>query len=292
MVQCSLCEKQSVHKQLCKEHFSKYFEKKVFYCIEKYKLLSETDKIAVAVSGGKDSLVLLTILATRFDVAGIAIDEGIKDYRDKSLESLKKYCTEKDIPLQIIPFTSLTGIDLDEMFRKKPDLRPCSFCGTFRRHLLNAVDGFDVIAVGHNLDDEVQSFLMNLLKNQVFLIARQGPQTGLVKDTAFVPRVKPLYFCTEKEVMTYALIHDLPVDFNECPYAHRSFRAQVRDALNQWESQEKGIKEKLLHRMLILIPKLKKKYAVETAAVLRCKECGAPTTKEVCQSCFLRKQLV
>ncbi len=288
---CKHCDQKSMLNGLCKEHFSDYVEQSVFDCIEEHQLIKKKDTVAVAVSGGKDSLVLLTILAKRYNVTGIAVDEGIAGYRDKSLDSLKKYCTKQNILLQLKSFVALTGMDLDDMIKKNPALRPCSFCGTFRRHLLNDVSGFDVIAVGHNLDDEVQSFLMNLLKNQVNLIARQGPKTGFIDDAGFVPRVKPLLFLTEKEIMAYSLIHHMPVDFKDCPYAHKSFRLQVRDALNVWESKEQGIKRKLLQRLLTLIPTLREKVKPTAAPVLQCVSCGAPSSHPECQSCLLMKKL-
>ncbi len=292
MALCTICRKKSVHNKLCSAHFSEQFEKKVFDCIKRFKLIKKTDEVGVAASGGKDSTVLLHILSKKYKIHAFAVDEGIQGYRDKTLHNLTEFCKERNIPLQISSYSDKIGMTMDTLVKKHPSFKPCSYCGTFRRTLLNSIKGVDLIATGHNLDDEVQSFMMNLLKNQPFLIARQGPRSGIIQDEHFLPRIKPLYMCQEREIMAYCLIQKLPVEFNECPYAVQSFRAQVRDALNEWEMRESGVKMKLMERLLQMIPELQKKFKNDMTEVLECKQCGAPTTKEICQTCLLKRKLV
>src|SRR3989344_70420 len=110
--------------QLCKQHFIKYFERKVFNTIRNYKLIEKNDKVGVAVSGGKDSLTVLNILIIlknkirKFEIEAIAIDEGIKDYRDETLENAKKFCNENKIKLHIFSYKEEFGDTLDNFLKK------------------------------------------------------------------------------------------------------------------------------------------------------------------------------
>ena len=197
----------SVRKPLCKSHFVRSFESSVAATIKKYKLVSKNDEIVVACSGGKDSTTVLYLLNKWFgNVTALAIDEGIPGYRNITLEDLRGFCSRNKIPLKVLSYKDAFGFSLHEALRKVTVL-PCNICGTLRRHLLNSgARGFTKIATGHNLDDEAQSIMMNFFKGNLALAARLGPLTGVVEDARFVPRVKPLYFCYEKEVAAYAFL--------------------------------------------------------------------------------------
>jgi uncharacterized protein (TIGR00269 family) len=124
---------------------------------------------------------------------------------------------------------------------------PCSLCGKNRRRLLNeAAKGFDVLATGHNADDECQAVLMNVVKGNTAVFSRIGPITK--SGHGYVKRIKPLYFCTEKEVMAYALLKGFSHGFNECPYSHESYRGLFRDELNKMATQEQ--RREILRRFL------------------------------------------
>ena len=123
------------------------------------------------------------------------------------------------------------------------DVKPCTICGVFRRYLLNKKSkdlGFTRLATGHNLDDECQSIMMNQFKNNIQASARLGPRVGVKENKSFVQRIKPLYLCTEKEVTTYAFVNNLLEEFIECPNVAKSYRAQVRDMLNDFEQKFPG----------------------------------------------------
>ena len=281
--------------KLCKGCFLKYFEKKAYKTISKYKLLEKQDsQVAVGVSGGKDSFSLLYLMDKLAEkkrvmkIKVIAIDEGIKGYRD--LSNVKRYCKKNDIELHIYSFKEEFGMTLDEMV-KKTNLKPCSICGVLRRFLLNSKArglGAKKLATGHNLDDEAQSILMNQFRGNIERSARLGPLTGIVTDQRFVRRIKPLYFLTEKEVTAYCFLRKFPVKHHECPYASLSYRAQVRDLLNDFTAKHRQTKHAIVNSFLDILPLLKEKYA--KVEIKGCRNCGEPCSGEVCKVCdFLEK---
>ncbi len=272
------CEKKKVFQDYCKDHFIEYLEDKVKETIKKYKLLSKKETVAVAASGGKDSLALLYMLKKfGYNVSALAIDEGIPGYRDKSLSTLAVFCKVNKIKLRIVSFKEKIGKPLYKIV--KTGERPCTVCGIFRRYLLNLYSReYDVIATGHNLDDEAQAVLMNLLKNNINALARQGPISGKRKVKNFTKRVKPLYFCTEKEMMAYSFLCGLTDDFNECPNVSKSFRLRIRDYLNETEAKLPGTKKNILNWFLSLNLKLENNAKT-------CKICGENSSSDICNTC-------
>jgi len=216
---------------LCKNCFIKYFEKKVLKAIRQFKLIDKKDNIAVAVSGGKDSLTVLHILNKLSEsmrdlkINAILIDEGIKKYRGITIKDAKSFCKKNKIPLHIYSYKKEFGYTLDQMV-KKIDMNSCTVCGVLRRYLLNKKSRLlnaNKLATGHNLDDEAQSILMNQFKNNQELSARLGPITGISRFKNFIPRIKPLYLLTEKETATYAFLKNFNKKYIECPYSKNGF---------------------------------------------------------------------
>src|SRR3989338_725987 len=283
--------------KLCKNHFNEYFENKVFKTIRQFDLLGKEENLGVAISGGKDSLTVLRLLNKlskqnpKIKITAIAIDEGIAGYRDKTLATAQKFCDENNIKLNIFSYKDEFGLTLDDML-KILDVKPCSICGVFRRYLLNKKSKelkLTKLATGHNLDDECQSILMNQMKNSIQASARLGPKVGLIQNDKFVQRIKPLYLCTEKEVTTYAFINGLLDEFNECPNVPQSFRAQVRDMLNNLENRFPGTKYSIVNSFLQILPLIKQKFKDEAIKV--CAKCSEPSANEVCNACIYLEKL-
>ena len=293
---------------LCKKHFIEYFENKVFRTITKFGLIGKQENLGIALSGGKDSLTLLKILKKLSDknkkirLAAIAINEGIENYRDKTLEAAKSFCEKNNVPLHIYSYEEEFGMPLDNML-KVLDVKPCTICGIFRRYLLNKKSrelGFTKIATGHNLDDEVQSILMNQFKSNIRASARLGPKVGIkdaqttsgtnsVGNRNFVQRIKPLYLCTEKEVATYAFLNNLIDNYLECPNVSKSYRAQVRDTLNEFEAKFPGTKYAIVNSFLQILPDLKERFKGGEAGY--CRECGEIASKDKCNACRFAERL-
>jgi tRNA-5-methyluridine54 2-sulfurtransferase len=244
---CSICAKPAVVERpyLCAQHFCSAFEQRVELTIKKYRLLKKNARILVAVSGGKDSLVTAFLLCKYAQITLLAIDEGIAGYRNKTLRDLQRFNKQfGPFPLKIVRFQDVAGKTLDQMLKVKGSL-PCTVCGRKRREIMeHEARGFDAIATGHNQDDEAQAVLMNVIRGQLSPLQRIGPKTP--ERQGFVSRIKPLYFCSEKEVLTYAFLKGIQNTFVECPYAHESFRARVRDALNDFELVYPSSKRKVL----------------------------------------------
>ncbi len=300
---CKRCTEKPViklpnnNKSLCKSCFIKYFERKVRKTVREYSLFKKGETVAVGVSGGKDSLTTLHILngiikqQRTTKLVGIAIDEGIHGYRDLSLVTAQEYCDKNGIKLHIYSFEDAFGYKLDDAL-KKLDVNSCSICGVFRRFLLNKAARelkVDKIATGHNLDDEAQSIVMNMFKNSVETSARLGPITGVKEYKDFIPRIKPLYFLTEKETMTYAFLKGLTDNFNECPYARDSFRTEIRNMVNNFDKKYPSTKYSIVNSFLEILPSLKKRY--KNTEIKKCIYCSEPASNEVCQACEYVKKL-
>jgi uncharacterized protein (TIGR00269 family) len=260
-------------------------------------MVDKDDKIGVALSGGKDSLSLLHILSKilkkqrGIELIAVLIDEGIKGYRDVTRKLAEEYCKKIGVELYVYSFKDEFGYSLDEIV-KKLDINPCSVCGVFRRYLLNKYArklGITKLATGHNIDDETQSILMNQFRNNLEMSARLGPVTGIKRDKKFIPRIKPFYFLTEKEVMTYAFLNNLTEIFNECPYGASSYRNRLRDFLNEFERDHPAIKFSIVKSFLEILPCLKEKY--KNKKIKRCKECGEPCSQDICKACEYKKML-
>ena len=284
-------------RNFCKSCFFKYFEKKFNKTISQFKLIEPNEKIGVAVSGGKDSLTLLYLLnklkeKRRFTIEALLIDEGIKGYRDNSIRDAKEFCKDLNVKLNIIPFKKEFKYPLDILI-KKLDLKPCSICGVFRRYLINKYSRklkFDKIATGHNLDDEVQSVLMNQFRNNVEISARLGPLTGIKTNKKFVRRIKPLYLLTEKEVTTYVFLKKFNIKFDECPYNTEAYRISIRELINQFENKYPGTKQAMIKSFLEVLPTLKEKYKSKYE-IKYCKECKEPCSGEICKVCEIKSKL-
>ncbi len=290
-MKCNNCNEKAVfsNPDLCKDHFNKYFETNVLETINKFGLINENDKMIVAVSGGKDSLSLLYVLNKRYDVEALAVDEGIDGYREHTLRDMADFCERLGIKYKIVSFKDEIGYKLDELLKFKK-FTPCAVCGINRRYLLNKYSkGYDIIATGHNMDDECQSITMNLLRNNLDVLARLGPKTGVSGRDGFTQRVKPFYFLKEREIMAYSLLNNITSNFNECKYVRDSYRAKIRDILNELEFKHPGTKRKIIGNFLSILPKLKDRFIEEEQ--LYCVNCGMPSSNDICSRCNVMGQV-
>lgn len=289
-------------RHMCAEHFIRMFDKRFRKTVRRFGMLRKGDRVAVGLSGGKDSCVLLHSLNELkrdlpFELVAIAIDEGIKGYRERTLKIAKRECEALGVEHVVYKFGKEAGRTLDELVnarkqgtgnRKREtgacDL-PCSQCGVLRRYLLNKgarESGADRLAVGHNLDDIAQTVLMNIMRNEPSRLARLNEP--LVKNGRFVPRIRPLMLTPEKENAVYAYLKGIVLERVECPYAHTAFRSHVRKMLNGTEERYPGTKFKIVNSFLDIEDALRSKYA-KHAAIAECPSCGEPCSKGECMFC-------
>ncbi|MBO5547593.1 MAG: tRNA 2-thiocytidine biosynthesis protein TtcA, partial [Candidatus Methanomethylophilaceae archaeon] len=200
---------------LCAQDFSRFVEKRVKREIRKQIKVYPGDNIAVAVSGGKDSMVTLKLISDVFGprnkvtVHAIVIDEGIDGYRPPSVEIVRKFCEGTDIQFHLRSFSEL-GVTMDAIAPLSRDSSPCTYCGVFRRRLMNDEArkiGAKYLATGHNLDDMAQSIMMNFVRGDVERLARMGPHERV--QPGLIPRFLPLRLIPEKESLLYALVNDI-----------------------------------------------------------------------------------
>jgi uncharacterized protein (TIGR00269 family) len=281
---------------LCKRCFAESIEAKVRSTITRYRMLKFNDHLAVAVSGGKDSLALLYILAKlrkfrpKTSLTAVIVDEGIKGYRDEALEIAVQACKKLEVPFHVVSFKDLYGFTLDEMIarirgRGQNELTACSYCGVLRRRAINAgarqVEA-DKVATGHTLDDEVQTVLMNIFHGDIARLAKEKPMTSEVHPF-FVQKIKPFCEIPEKESALYAYIKKIPFQDTPCPYATEALRNDIRGMLNCMEAKHAGTKFTVFKAMEKLRPAVEETLKREEFRT--CKECGEPSALDLCKTC-------
>ena len=292
VLKCKKCNNKGVitirHRNitLCKEHFLKYYLKTVESTIKKYRMFTKRDKVLVAVSGGKDSMSLLDALKKLdYNISALYINLGIKDYSDQCKKIVEKYCNENNINLIISDIKENYGKYLEEFKKLRRNL--CSVCGIIKRYEMNRIayeKGFNAIATGHNLDDEVSFILWNLM-NGNFQYIKQKPVLEKIHEKT-VKKVKPLIFLTEKENLLYSLLNNiysihLRID---CPYSTNAPTNILKEMLNKLEERIQGIKmrfyKNFLNKSSQFLPKIDHE-------IKSCKICGYITSSNVCSFCRL-----
>jgi cytoplasmic tRNA 2-thiolation protein 1 len=281
---------------LCSTCFRDSIVDKTRKTVAKYHMLAPGERVAVAVSGGKDSLSLLKVLATlyrpqRNQIVAISVDEGVTGYREEALEHARALTGELGIQHTVVSYKELFGFSLDEAldWDGERDVSSCSFCGVFRRRAIDeaaVTANASVVATAHNLDDYVQTFLMNLMHGDV---ARLGWLDPSYADGSFpVRRVKPFMEIYEEEVALFAYQERIPFQSVSCPYMHEGLRSEVRDYLNTMEASHPGIKNVLLRSSLDVISHYARSSEKETVP---CASCGKPSSSGLCNVCKMKASI-
>jgi len=263
---CSKCGKPAIYlrrytsEHLCSACLVKTTIDRVRKTINRHKMLNDGDRIAVGISGGKDSAVLLHILHNiesaypNSEIIPVTIDEGIQGYRNEALESAHELSRSLDLTLEVFSFEKLLGYSLDEIVRRRSSnaLGACSYCGVFRRRALNtAAENLeaDVIATGHNLDDEAQ----------------------------------------ERDVVAYAHYLKLPYHDVPCPYAEEAYRNDVRSFLNEMEYKRPGTLLATL-RSAESITRAFRQSSTKWEFTL-CEKCNSPSPSKLCKVCEMLESI-
>jgi tRNA-5-methyluridine54 2-sulfurtransferase len=256
--------------------------------IHKYRMFSRKEKILVAVSGGKDSLSLWDILSRLGYQAdglyiGLGIDGGFS-YSDESHRLVEKFSVERGLRLHVINVPQEYGETIPEMADRteRGKHKPCAVCGMAKRHIMNRVayqQEYQVLATGHNLDDEVAVLFGNTFNWLTGYLVRQGPvleanRPGLAR------KVKPLCRMYEREMAAYALLSGIEYIYDECPHALGSTTLYYKEILNKIETDKPG--SKLNFYLSFLQAKENGLFAPhadrELEFIHSCPSCGQPTT--------------
>lgn len=294
-MRCSICDDAAVarssrsRKLLCSSHFMEAFEDQVAKTLKAGRMIEDGNRIAVALSGGKDSAVLLYVLkkilaGEAVELFAITIDEGIKGYREDTIGYARRISDELEVELKMRSFRDEFGSDLDRIVVGR-DEAPCTFCGVLRKSALNRAArdlGATKLATGHNLDDEAQSVMMGYLRGDIEGLIRlspKRPQPGLV------PRIKPLRHIPEKEVALYGILAGVHPEAPECPYAHSSMRFEIRRMMNRLERDHPGTKGSVLRGFEKILRSAEDRPAATPLS--SCRICGEPTFRDLCRPCHL-----
>jgi len=295
-MRCSKCNKEAEYDipyaglHLCREHFIEFIDGKVKKEIREQVRFKSDDRVLIAVSGGKDSMLLMHQMHKifgrwrDFEMLAVTVDEGISDFRQKCAEVAGKYAKELDMEYRVIKFKDYIGLTTEEV-AEDTTLKPCTYCGVFRRKVLNVFArevGAKYLLLGLNLDDFAQSIVMNVTRGDVERLTRLAPHTK-VRD-GFVPRLAPLRRVLEREVRWYNHAAGVPYYSGRCPYASLAIRDEYREFLNTLERRDPAVKFSTLNFYEKLMPRLK----TEETPLRKCKICGEPTVGEICKACELK----
>jgi uncharacterized protein (TIGR00269 family) len=297
LVHCSRCDLEAVVDQpyrgvhLCDPHFRESVEERVRREMHRQLPRFGRGTVAVALSGGKDSGVALSLAHRYFRrrptvrVVALSIDEGIDGYRSATLAAARSLTESLGVEHRVVSAEEAIGTTTDRTAAILPGTVPCSFCGVWRRQLLNRAArdvGADALVLGFNLDDLSQTVLMNLVRGDLDRLVRMAPHR--VRQPGLVPRVAPLALIPEREVFLYARLAHIPFDHGECPHAGRAARNLFREVVWQLEEAQPGTRQSLLRTHERLVTQFLKGDGSLTAPD-RCRACGEPATTELCRAC-------
>ncbi len=285
-------------------------------------MLKPTDRVLVAVSGGKDSLAIWDLLVELgFDVDGLYIGLGIGEYSESSGSYAQRFAESRQLTLRQVDLRNDYGYDVPTAAAVTKRV-PCSACGMSKRHLFDSetiAGGYDVLVTGHNLDDEAAVLYGNVMRWQVQYLRRQAPV--LPSGHGFPKKVKPLVRLTERETAAYCVLRNIDYLVEECPMAAGNKHLQYKEILNDLEKKSPGSKSDFYFGYLkraapsliggatlesenadiggaaSTFPESESEatsggeqgvsLASEVASLSTCSRCGSPAESEICAFCRL-----
>ena len=280
---------------LCKEHFIDWIPEQTQRFIVDYKMFTHADRILLAVSGGKDSLVLWDVLVRLgYQVDGLFIGLGIDGgihYSSESRRLTENFAADRELKLIVYDICEKQGLDIPSaasLTRRGRD-RPCSICGLSKRNIMNRVaveNDYDILVTGHNLDDEAAVLLGNTLNWLTAYLQRKGPV--LQKRSGLVKKTKPFCRFYERETAAYALLRGIEYMYDECPHATGAKSLYYKELLNRLEADRPGAK--LSFYLSFLRAKETMRFTSDEEevelALQPCTSCGQPTsTPDLCTYC-------
>jgi len=294
-VKCRVCREPAIidirrhNANFCAEHFVRLCRDQVAKAIEDFGMIEPGERVLVAVSGGKDSLALWDILVDAgYRADGLYLGLGIGDYSDASGRAARAFAAERGLTLIEVDLPHDYGYDIPTG-AKAANRVPCSACGLSKRHLFDDAarrGGYDVVATGHNLDDEAAVLFGNVLRWQTDYLGRQLP---VLPARPGLPRkVKPLVRLAERETAAYCIVRGIDYLVDECPMAAGNRHLGYKEALNAIEATSPGSKHDFYFGFLARASgRFQADAEAERETLRPCARCGAPTPSELCAFCRL-----
>ncbi len=277
----------------CADCFVRHCHEQVRRAIDGFDMIQPGERVLMAVSGGKDSLAAWDILLELgYETDGLYLGLGIGDYSDSSGRYTRDFATARGLKLLEVDIPAEHGFTIEAAAAtvRRP---PCGACGLSKRHLFNqaALDGgYDVVATGHNLDDEAAVLMGNVLRWDAEYLGRQFPV--LPAAPGFVRKVKPLVHLSEREMAAYCVIRNIDYIVEECPMAEGNRHLAYKEALNTLEQRSPGAKANFLFSFL---EKAHDRFAgdaeTERLELTPCTVCGSPTPGEICAFCRMKSRV-
>jgi tRNA-5-methyluridine54 2-sulfurtransferase len=298
-VKCRVCRAPAVldirrhNAAFCRDHFVKHCAEQVRRAIKDHDMVRAGERLVVAVSGGKDSLALWDLLVDLgYRPDGLYLGLGIGEYSEASGRAARAFAHDRGLKLHEVDLAADFGYDIPRA-AAATHRAPCGACGLSKRHLFNAVaveHGYDVVATGHNLDDEAAVLLGNVLRWETGYLGRQHPV--LPATPGFARKVKPLYRLGERETAAYCVLRGLDYQVEECPMAEGNRHLGFKEVLDGLEDRSPGAKAAFLFGFVDRAHE----YFIDDAGAEReglqdCVVCGSPSTSDVCAFCRLRDRV-
>jgi uncharacterized protein (TIGR00269 family) len=291
----------------CRDCFFHYAGQQVSRAIAKHRMLEPSDRVLVAVSGGKDSLALWDLLLDLgYQADGLYLGLGIGGYSDRSHDLCQAFADARGARLLVHDLAAEQGYTIPQAAgagrprRASPGGRSsCAVCGLSKRYVFNRVahdGGYDVVATGHNLDDEAAVLFANTLRWDTASMARQFPVLEATRP-GLVKKVKPLYRLAERESAAYCVLKGIDYVVEECPLVGGNTQMRHKETLNQMEEASPGTKHTFLFGYVDRAAALLR--AADVAELAECSRCGMvtqapddPAEEPVCAFCRTRARLV
>jgi uncharacterized protein (TIGR00269 family) len=301
-MKCRVCRQRAVieirrhNAAFCRDHFYEHIRRQVEKAIHDHRMFEADERLLLGVSGGKDSLALWDILTDLgYQVDGVYLELGIGGeggYSDASKDLAGQFAKNRHLHLEVVDLAVDFGFTIPDAARATRRV-PCSVCGLSKRYILNkaAADrGYDVLVMGHNLDDEAATLMGNVLNWDVEYLGRQAavlPATaqGLVK------KVKPLLRVAERETAAYCVLKGIDYEVDECPMVAGNTGIRIKEWLNVLEESRPGLKSQFLFGYIDRASEMFSRTQSEAVALHACAECGQATTGASCAFCRLRVRM-
>jgi len=305
MTKCSKCGSKAVIKipyarmNLCEKHFIEYFERRVTATIEKYGLLKEGESVLVAVSGGKDSVALLSALTAvapklGLNVVPLHVYLGLGEYSKESLRVVRDVSRKLAVKTFILNLEEVAGVTIPELSAKSRRAS-CAVCGLVKRYVLNAAAvewGVESVATGHHIDDLAPYALKNMLLGDMNAALKLTPITK-GEEGYLARRVRPLYEITERECLVYAIVKGLPFVKTSCPNTFSGgMDALIKKFLYELDLRHPGVKLRFMRSLARTAAKNLANQTRFQIELTRCKYCGLPSRSEVCGFCRLTERVL